>query len=120
MNNLYNILFCQIGYFYEWVSPQEHGALKALAGKAVCRKCHPRCKKCTNYGIHEQVCQECTEFKRGEQCEHECPKTDHFVKPGTKLCLPCDSECRDCYGPGPNECLRCRNFKIFAVSSFFS
>ncbi|XP_043475369.1 epidermal growth factor receptor isoform X2 [Leptopilina heterotoma] len=105
---------CPEGYYYEWVSPQEQGYLKKLAGKAVCKKCHPRCKKCTNYGIHEQVCQECTHYKRGEQCEEDCPRSDYFNKPDTQLCLPCDSECRECYGPGPNECLRCRNFKIFS------
>ena len=104
------------GYYYEWISPQEQGTLKILAGKAVCRKCHPRCKKCTNYGIHEEVCQECVKYKKGEQCEDECP-SDHFVKENTQLCLPCFSECRECYGPGGNECYRCRNFKIFAVST---
>jgi hypothetical protein len=37
------------------VGPQEQGPLKPLAGKAVCRKCHPRCKRCNGYGFHEQV-----------------------------------------------------------------
>lgn len=46
---------CPDGYYYEWVGPQEQGPLKPLAGKAVCRKCHPRCKKCNGYGFHEQV-----------------------------------------------------------------
>lgn len=46
---------CPDGYYYEWVGPQEQGPLKPLAGKAVCRKCHPRCKRCNGYGFHEQV-----------------------------------------------------------------
>ncbi len=46
---------CPDGYYYEWVGPQEQGPLKPLAGKSICRKCHPRCKKCTAYGFHEQV-----------------------------------------------------------------
>ncbi|XP_033224420.1 epidermal growth factor receptor-like isoform X2 [Belonocnema kinseyi] len=104
---------CPDGYFYEWISPQEQGLLKPLAGKAVCRKCHSRCKRCTNYGIHEQVCQECVRYKKGEQCEDECP-SDHYVKLDTQLCLPCHGECRECFGRGENECYRCRNFKIFA------
>lgn len=102
---------CPDGHYYEWVSPQEQGALKPLAGKAVCRKCHPRCKKCTGYGFHEHVCQECTKYKRGEQCEDECP-ADHFADADTQLCIPCFSECRGCFGPGPNQCYKCRNYKI--------
>ena len=46
---------CPVGYYYEWVGPQEQGPLKPLAGKSICRKCHPRCKQCTAYGFHEQV-----------------------------------------------------------------
>ncbi|XP_012281955.1 epidermal growth factor receptor isoform X3 [Orussus abietinus] len=103
---------CPDGYFYEWVALQEQGALKPLAGKAVCKKCHPRCKKCTGFGIHEQVCQLCTKYKRGEQCEDECP-ADHFTDADTHLCIPCFGECRGCFGPGPNQCYSCRNFKIY-------
>lgn len=102
------------GHYYEWVSPQEQGALKPLAGKAVCRKCHPRCKKCTGYGFHEQVCQQCTKYKRGEQCEDECP-ADHFADAETQLCIPCFGECRGCFGSGPNQCYKCRNYKIYIV-----
>lgn len=103
---------CPDGYYYEWVGPQEQGALKPLAGKAICRKCHPRCKKCTGYGFHEQVCQECTKFKRGEQCEDECP-ADHYADEETQICVPCHNECRGCVGPDVSHCFKCRNFKIF-------
>lgn len=95
------------------MSPLEQGPLKPLAGKAVCRKCHSRCKKCTGYGFHEHVCQECTKYKRGEQCEDECP-ADYFAD-ANKLCIPCFSECRGCFGPGPNQCYKCRNYKIYIV-----
>ena len=44
---------CPEGYFYEWVGPEGQGTLKALAGKAVCRPCHPLCKRCNGYGFHE-------------------------------------------------------------------
>jgi hypothetical protein len=46
---------CPVGHYFESVSPKESGSLKALAGKAVCKKCHPKCKKCTSYGFHTQV-----------------------------------------------------------------
>lgn len=103
---------CPEGYYYEWVSPQEQGALKPLAGKGVCRKCHPRCKKCTGFGVHEQVCQQCMKFKRGEHCEDECP-ADHYADPKTLFCIPCSIECRGCYGSESNHCHKCRNFKLF-------
>ncbi|XP_075230071.1 epidermal growth factor receptor isoform X2 [Lycorma delicatula] len=102
---------CPDGY-YEWVGPQDQGPLRTLAGKAICRKCHPRCRKCTNYGFHEQVCQECMNYKRGEQCEDECPM-DHFADEVTQECKPCALECRGCYGPDNNHCHNCRNYKIF-------
>lgn len=86
--------------------------MKPLAGKAICRKCHPRCKICTGYGFHEQVCQECAGYKRGEQCEDEC-SADHFANETNRMCLPCHSECRGCYGTGAHQCIQCRNYKIY-------
>uniref|UniRef100_W4VRP0 Receptor protein-tyrosine kinase n=1 Tax=Corethrella appendiculata TaxID=1370023 RepID=W4VRP0_9DIPT len=103
---------CPVGYYVEWVMPQEQGPLKALAGKAICRKCHPRCKKCTGYGFHEQVCSECTGYKRGEQCEDECP-TDHYANEANRVCVQCHTECRGCYGSGEDQCIECRNYKIY-------
>lgn len=100
------------GYFYEWVNPQEQGMLKPLAGKGICRKCHPRCKRCTGYGFHEQVCQKCSIYKRGEQCEDECPN-DHYVDEQRGECFPCHEECLGCTGPGSDNCLQCRQLKVY-------
>lgn len=100
------------GYYHEWVLPQDQSFLAPLAGKTICRKCHSRCKICTAYGFHEQVCQQCMGYKRGEQCEDECP-TDHYADEELRECLPCDTECRGCSGPGPANCYQCRNFKIY-------
>jgi len=47
---------CPDGYYFESVIPEQQGALKPLAGKSVCRKCHHRCKTCTGFGFHTQVC----------------------------------------------------------------
>jgi epidermal growth factor receptor len=33
---------CPDGYYYEYLGPQERESLKSMAGKAICRKCHPR------------------------------------------------------------------------------
>lgn len=81
-------------------------------GKAICRKCHPRCKRCTGYGFHEKVCQECTGYKHGEQCEDECP-FEYFADEEKKKCIECHTECRGCSGSGPDQCLQCHNYKIF-------
>lgn len=77
-----------------------------------CRKCHPRCKRCINYGFHLEFCQECTGYKRGEQCEDECPN-DHYADNVRRECFPCHGECRGCTGPGPENCVQCRNFKLY-------
>lgn len=94
------------------MNPQEPGVLKSLAGKAICRKCHPRCKRCTAYGFHAQACSECTGFRRGEQCEDECPQ-DHYADDVRRECFKCHPECKDCTGPGPEKCIQCHNFKIY-------
>lgn len=103
---------CPDGYFWEYVHPQEQGSLKPLAGRAVCRKCHPLCELCTNYGYHEQVCSKCTHYKRREQCETECP-ADHYTDEEQRECFQCHPECNGCTGPGADDCKSCRNFKLF-------
>ncbi|KAF7998158.1 hypothetical protein HCN44_009556 [Aphidius gifuensis] len=110
---------CPESYFYRFIPPQESGPLKFLAGNGVCRKCHPHCKKCKEYGTHQQVCEVCAKYKRGEQCEEECPP-DHYEEPQLStneskpiICKPCYSECRSCYGPGPDKCYKCRNLRIY-------
>lgn len=104
---------CPDGYYNEWV-----GNVKPLEGKVkvVCRRCHPLCKKCTGFGIHQHVCQVCNGFKRGDQCEDECP-TDHFTDDLTRTCTPCHHECNGCTGPSSVECIRCRNLKIYLNDS---
>lgn len=106
---------CPDGYYDEWLGSSEQGALKPLAGKAICRRCHPQCKKCTKYGFHAEVCQECANYKRNQLCEEECPP-DHYADNTTRECIPCSLECRGCYGPDSMHCYSCRNFKIVLVS----
>ncbi|XP_060869378.1 epidermal growth factor receptor isoform X1 [Metopolophium dirhodum] len=115
---------CPNGYYYEWVGPLEQGgaALRALAGKAVCRKCHPRCLRCTGFGFHDQVCQRCAGYKRGDHCADDCPieyyATTNKLPNGEieRECMPCDILCRGCYGPHASQCQACRHFKIFEPS----
>ncbi|XP_011198656.2 epidermal growth factor receptor isoform X1 [Bactrocera dorsalis] len=103
---------CPDGYYWEYVNPQEQGNLKPLAGKAICRKCHPRCELCNGYGFHEQVCSKCAGYKRGEQCEDECPP-DHYADETRRECFECHPECKGCTGPSAEDCIACRSFKVF-------
>ncbi|KAG5675685.1 hypothetical protein PVAND_005570 [Polypedilum vanderplanki] len=104
---------CPDGYYHEWVPPYETtSTLKIMAGKSICRPCHPRCKKCTQYGFHESVCTECAGYRRGEQCDEECSE-NYYANEKTRTCDLCHEECQKCRGPGPDNCLDCKNFKIF-------
>ena len=102
---------CPSGYYHEYISPQEEGALKSLTGKSVCRKCHQRCKSCTAYGIHVSVC-ECLKYSSPEQCEDQCPITQ-YADEETHRCVKCSEECRGCRGPNNNNCIACRNYRVW-------
>ncbi|XP_037071793.1 epidermal growth factor receptor-like [Pollicipes pollicipes] len=106
---------CPVGHYFEFVGPQKQGPLKALAGKGICRKCHERCKNCTGFGFHVNVCQECLHYRNGEQCEDACPD-DFYANEQTSECVRCASECRGCTGPG-QRCKTCRNYRIYLDSS---
>lgn len=99
---------CPDGFFMEFVGPYE----SKLAGKSVCRMCHPRCTKCTNYGFHLEFCSECAGYRRGEQCEDSCGE-NQYAEESTKTCEQCHDECQKCTGPGFNNCLDCKSFKIY-------
>jgi epidermal growth factor receptor len=58
------------------------------------------------------VCQECVRYKHGEQCEDECPQ-DHNADEERHECSRCASECRGCTGPNVNQCLSCRNYRVY-------
>ena len=103
---------CPEGYFYEYVGPEGQGKLKALAGKAVCRPCHPLCKKCNGYGFHEDVCQECNGYSQDQQCTDQC-SSDYFADDLRRKCVPCAMPCRGCTGPSTTQCLACKNYKIY-------
>ena len=64
------------------------------------------------------MCQECVKYKRGEQCEDECPQ-DHYADEDRHECSRCASECRGCTGPNVNQCLSCRNYRVYLVTSAF-
>ncbi|CAH0547387.1 unnamed protein product [Brassicogethes aeneus] len=103
---------CPDGYYKELVSSQTQESLIPLMGKNICRKCHPRCKKCTSYGFHTSICQQCTHYKKGEQCEDECT-LDFYPDEKLQECKSCDVECRGCSGPGPENCISCQNMKLY-------
>ncbi|XP_044760747.1 epidermal growth factor receptor isoform X2 [Coccinella septempunctata] len=104
---------CPDGYYDDWVVPHEQASLlKPLAGKAICRKCHPRCETCTGYGFHVLMCTRCAKYRDGEQCVDDCP-SDNYPDDNSRECKQCHPECRGCKGPGPEHCHVCQNFKIY-------
>ena len=52
------------------------------------------------------------------QCEYECPH-DHYTDDQNLECLPCNNECRVCYGPHASDCTSCYNYKLYLVSFIF-
>lgn len=105
---------CPEGYFYEFVGPQVKGKVQSLAGKAICRPCHPLCKKCNGYGFHQDVCQECVGYEQDQQCTMEC-SSEYYADEKNKRCEPCANECRGCYGQLVSQCHGCKNYKIFPL-----
>ena len=106
---------CPDGFYLEVIS--RHSAEKdlnnlKLEGKAACKKCHPLCKKCTGFGFHKEVCDVCMNYIQNDQCVQKC-SDGHYVNKANNTCLPCHSECRDCYGPTSNNCNACKNFKLY-------
>lgn len=110
---------CPDGYYWEYLSPKVQGNLKPLAGKAICRKCHPRCELCSNYGFHERVCSKCVGYKKEEQCEEECP-ADYYADEEKRECFPCNPVCKGCTGPGSDDCLACQNYKLFDENEIYN
>ncbi|CAG9864668.1 unnamed protein product [Phyllotreta striolata] len=106
-----DVMECPAGYYYEYINKHVLEGLNPNT-RAACRKCHPRCKTCTQYGFHTAVCQECTHYKKGEQCEDEC-NSDYYPDPEKNECIACDKECKGCTGPTNKDCIVCQNFKLF-------
>ncbi len=78
--------------------------------KAICRPCHPLCKRCNGYGFHRDVCQECVGMEQNHQCTSEC--SSDFYADG-RQCRRCADECRGCVGPDVSHCRSCKNYKVF-------
>lgn len=83
-----------------------------MYGKMLCRKCHPRCERCSGYGFHTHVCHKCVGYRNNDVCEDECPQ-DHYADEEKRECSPCNKECRGCNGPTTGDCTECRHFQIF-------
>ena len=103
---------CPEGFFADYIpSVGEEGAFKALSGRSLCRKCHPRCKSCTAYGYHVSQC-ECVRYSSGEQCEDTCTQ-DHYADARARRCVRCADQCRGCHGSTEADCDACRNYRIY-------
>lgn len=83
-----------------------------MYGKILCRKCHPRCERCSGYGFHTHICHKCVGYRNRDVCEDECPQ-DHYADEEKRECFQCHKECRGCKGPTAGDCLECRHYQIF-------
>lgn len=103
---------CPEGYYQEYGAPvgDDH-PLKPLERKPVCRRCHPRCKSCSGYGTHKDVC-ECAGYVANDQCEDSCPR-DFYADEKSRRCIKCSRECNGCFGPTEADCLNCRVYRIY-------
>ncbi|MGH0156290.1 UNVERIFIED_CONTAM: hypothetical protein FKN15_031152 [Acipenser sinensis] len=79
--------------------PDEH-----FPAEGHCKRCTPGCKKCVEHGI----CSECNNhfFLHLEVCVDKCP-VDFYEDTQSQTCSRCHSDCAECDGPDPDECVSC-------------
>ncbi|RXM36986.1 Proprotein convertase subtilisin/kexin type 5 [Acipenser ruthenus] len=79
--------------------PDEH-----FSEEGLCKRCTPGCKKCDEHGI----CSECNNhfFLHLEVCVDKCP-VDFYEDTQSQTCSRCHSDCAECDGPDPDECVSC-------------
>uniref|UniRef100_A0A6I8SHJ1 Receptor protein-tyrosine kinase n=1 Tax=Xenopus tropicalis TaxID=8364 RepID=A0A6I8SHJ1_XENTR len=82
--------------------------------------CDPLCSNAGCWGPGANQCLSCRYFSRGKSCVRSCNlykgESREFVN--GSVCVMCDSQCEKmedsivtCYGPGPDHCTKCSNFK---------
>jgi epidermal growth factor receptor len=107
---------CPMGYYQEYGAEVEEGHhMKAFERKPVCKRCHQKCKSCSGYGTHKDVC-ECAGYMANDQCEETCPR-DFYADSASRRCLRCSRECNGCYGPTEADCLNCRVYRLYYDSA---
>ncbi|XP_028972487.2 receptor tyrosine-protein kinase erbB-4 isoform X2 [Esox lucius] len=82
--------------------------------------CDRLCSEAGCWGPGPDQCLSCRFFRRGRICVSSCNLYDGDVREfaNGSVCLECDSQCEKaqdksvtCLGPGPDQCIDCRNFK---------
>lgn len=103
---------CPDGHYEEYVTNHTRGeGFSYNFGRAVCRRCHQRCKRCKGMGTHISVC-ECAKYTANDQCEDLCPR-DSYADEKSRKCIKCSPECIGCKGPTEADCLTCRAYRIY-------
>ncbi|XP_058866401.1 proprotein convertase subtilisin/kexin type 5-like [Acipenser ruthenus] len=77
---------------------------KYFSEEGLCKRCTPGCKKCDKHGI----CSECNNhfFLHLKVCVDKCP-VDFYEDTQSQTCSRCHSDCAECDGPDPDECVSC-------------
>uniref|UniRef100_A0A3B3C366 Receptor protein-tyrosine kinase n=1 Tax=Oryzias melastigma TaxID=30732 RepID=A0A3B3C366_ORYME len=82
--------------------------------------CDRMCSEDGCWGPGPDQCLSCRYFKRGRTCVESCNLFDGEVREfaNGSVCLECDSQCEKmdgnsltCLGQGPDQCVKCLNFK---------
>ncbi|XP_030634922.1 receptor tyrosine-protein kinase erbB-4-like [Chanos chanos] len=82
--------------------------------------CDRLCSDAGCWGRGPDQCLSCRFFSRGRTCVEFCNLYDGDVREfaNGSVCLECDSQCEKsedksltCYGPGPDQCVKCLNLK---------
>lgn len=106
---------CPEGYYEEYSGaiPDGHPLKLFLHNdrKPLCKKCHPRCKRCTGYGTHKDVC-ECAGYLANDQCEDKC-HGDYYTDEKLRQCKRCSHECNGCNGPTNSDCQNCKVYRVY-------
>jgi len=90
-----------------------------LNRKLGCKRCHPQCETCEQYGL--SYCLSCQSFKEVDcadcaqpfRCVSKCSE-ERYRLHNTSLCLPCDSHCHGgCTGPTASQCKSCKQYTLY-------
>lgn len=100
---------CGEGYYKKTL--HDHPKIE-LNGKLACKKCHPECRICDEFGLSLSSCKSCLYFQQDDRCVRNC-SYDYYIKNLTNVCMRCDSRCLYCSGPTASDCTICKQYMVY-------
>lgn len=99
---------CGRGFYSSYITSPNSGTEKHEA----CFRCHSECTECTGGDISFCSSSSCVNFLEGQRCISNCSQ-DHYANTTTRKCHLCNNQCLRCTGPSPDDCIACRNLKVY-------